>query len=214
VSDYSKSALLAFLREAAVSGHMSPAAARSRRNAAERLFEQLTEPEAADLRQVDVAVLASRAREQDSDRLRPEVVELYAGRLRAALDDFFRFREAPDRFLAAKRSAQGGAQVERGAPRSEEERALEQLRLASTHYRPDILPIALAPDRVVYLHQLPTDLSTAEAQRIARVVMALAIDAQDGTLPEAGVAPASTVASPGLASGAGDVEGGPEDAGS
>ena len=178
--DYSKGALLAFLREVAVAGHLSPAAARSRRNAAERLFEQLTESEAADLRGVDIAALAARAQEQGSDRLRPEVVELYAGRLRAALEDFFRFREAPDRFLAQARSGRAAPRQPGGAPRSEDDRALEELRLATTHYRPDILPVTLAPGRVVYLHQLPPDLSAVEARRIARVVMALAVDAEIG----------------------------------
>jgi hypothetical protein len=175
--DCSKQALLDFLREAALAGRISPAAARSWRNAAEQLFAQLTEAEAADLRRVDVPALAARAQERDSDRLRPEVIELYAGRLQTALDDFFRFLEAPDRFTSLARDTRSAQRRDAQALPPDEARALEALQLEITHYRPDILPIVLAPGRVVYLHQLPADLSAAEARRIARVVMAMAIDA-------------------------------------
>ncbi len=58
-------------------------------------------------------------------------------------------------------------------PNSEDRSALEAVRLSFNRYRADIVPIPLGPDRVVYLHDVPSDLTVDEARKIARVVEAL-----------------------------------------
>jgi len=181
--DYSRDALLAFLREAAVAGRINPATARSRHNAADKLFAQLTDSEAADLRKVDVDALKARVHDQQGDELRPEVLELYAQRLRSALGDYFRFLDNPDGFVPSAAAGRATSRRAGAAPRSREEQALEQLRLGATQYRPDIIPVPLGPDRVVYLHGVPPDLSAAEARKVARVIEALAEEPREDPAP-------------------------------
>ncbi|EAQ96845.2 hypothetical protein [Congregibacter litoralis] len=175
--DYSSEGLLAFLREATLAGRMAPALARSRRAAARVLFAELTEGEAADLRQLSIDALKSRLLNIQGDGLRREVVELYAERLQGALDDYFRFVEAPDSFVS-KAVPQAASPRDKQSTKTREERALETVRLSAPGQRPDVIPIPLNKDRVVYLHGIPADLTPKEARKISRVVEALADDAE------------------------------------
>jgi hypothetical protein len=177
--DYSSDGLLAFLREATVAGRIAPALARSRRAAADALFAKLTESEAADLRQLDVDALKSRFLDTQGDGLRGEVVELYAQRLHGALDDYFRFVEAPESFVSKAARPQTASPRNKRSPKSSEERALETVRLSAPRQRPDVIPIPLKQGRVVYLHGIPADLTPREASKISRVVQALASEAKD-----------------------------------
>ncbi|MHA7814900.1 MAG: hypothetical protein ACX93N_00355 [Pseudohaliea sp.] len=178
--DYSRDGMLGFLREAVHAGLINPAVARSRRNAALELFAHLSEAEAEDLRRVDVDELAARCHKLQGGTVRPEVLSLYAGRLREALDDYFRYREAPDSFVARRTERQPPRRRGSEQSRSAEDEALEQLRLEETRYRPDIVPIPLRPGTVLYLHGVPADLSAAEARKVARVVEALAGEPASG----------------------------------
>jgi hypothetical protein len=175
--DCSSSAFLAFLREAAVTGRMRPATARSRRKAAEVLFERLTESEAADLRRLDIGELAQRFHDDQSPQTRDEVIELYAERLATALDEYLGF--------SAERAVEPGAVAPRSRSRdggnAAEDKALEAVRLAFDRQKSDVLPVPLGPGRIVYIHGLPPDLSAAEAARIGRILEAYAVDATDDT---------------------------------
>ena len=181
-TDFSSTAFLGFLREAAVAGQLHPAVARSRRKAAESLFDYLSDDEKADLRSLDMEALARRVHEARDGALRDEVIDLYAGRLQDALDDYLRFSSAGTGGAAAAPSRAMGSRTP-GARRSAgspEDAALESIRLSFDRHRADVMPIPLGEGRVVYLHDLPADLSLAEARRIARVLEALAVDADDG----------------------------------
>ncbi|WOJ94762.1 hypothetical protein R0135_06240 [Congregibacter variabilis] len=177
--DHSSEGLLEFLREATLAGLMAPTLARSRRAAARALFVKLSESEAADLRQLDIDALKSRFLDTQSDGLRSEVVELYSERLRGALDDYFRFVESPDVFSSKAVRPQAASPRDKQAPTSREQRALETVRLSAPRQRPDVIPISLKQDRVVYLHGIPADLTPQEARKISRVVEALASEAEE-----------------------------------
>jgi hypothetical protein len=208
--DFSSEGLLDFLREAALRGSMHPATARSRRKAAEALLSQLSDDEASDLRRLDFATLRSRLAGSPTNSLRPEVADLYAERLAAALDDYRQALEsraarmrtpadaagAPSDAGAASDTDEGAAMsramgetVPRGAApgpsalREEDLRALESVRLSLDRQRTDVFPIPLARDRVVFLHGLPHDLTDAEARKIGRVVRALAGDGDESEDP-------------------------------
>ncbi|EED31743.1 hypothetical protein NOR53_3198 [gamma proteobacterium NOR5-3] len=180
-TDYSSDGLLAFLREATLAGRITPSAAKSRRAAAQTLFAKLSDSEAADLRTLDIDALKSRFLDTQGGGLRAEVVDLYAERLGWALDDYFRFVESPNQFVSSSTTvsqdtARPKAQL---APKTPEERALEAVRLTAPRQRSDVIPIPLGAERVVYLHSLPVDLTPQEARKIARVVEALANEAED-----------------------------------
>ncbi|MEO0971985.1 MAG: hypothetical protein AAFX85_02745 [Pseudomonadota bacterium] len=174
--DYSPEGLLAFLREAAMAGRLNPATARSRLHAAQRLFGQLTAIERADLRQLDVTALVARCQKADGDTMRPEVLRVYEKRMSDALADYLRFVEDPDQFVATA-SERRSASAHRA--RTQEEQALERAKLSITNARPDIVPVPIGDDKVVYIQNLPADLTVDQARKITRVIDAFVDDSQE-----------------------------------
>ncbi|MEM9533525.1 MAG: hypothetical protein AAGA23_21570 [Pseudomonadota bacterium] len=170
---YSSQQLLAFLKQSAMEGRINPATARSRRNAAEQLLGQITDAESADLRALDVDDLCSRFHKLQGSSIRPESLEIYGQRLKAALQDFVSFTENPEAFVAAgPENRQLRRRKDRTAGVNEEEKALEAIKLTSLQQPPDLLPIPIREDLVVYVQNLPLDLTEEEAGKIARIVEA------------------------------------------
>jgi hypothetical protein len=135
-----------------------------------------TDGENSDLLVLDIEALRSRLAEDQGGALRPEVAELYIERLQNALGDFLPFAETPDQFGGGKSSERSDEPRIDLEKRPEDRRALESARLRFDRNRSDIVPIPLPRGSTVYVHGLPADLSTSEAQKIARVIAALADD--------------------------------------
>lgn len=172
--DYSQSAFLEFLRSSAVSGMVNPGMGRARKLAAEQLFVQLKSHERVDLRLVDVDELCSRFHKIQGSTIRPENLEVYSQRLASALRDFIRWVDNPAQFvsnegelpefkLVAQRNDVGQAG------------AREELALNPPRSPHDIFPVPIREDLVVYLQNIPLDMTPAEAGKIAAVVKALAV---------------------------------------
>lgn len=173
---YTAERLLAFLRAAPEQGVLNPAVARSRVNACDQLFTVLTDDERADIRRIDVDRLAGRLHKLEGSTVRTEVVELYRGRVHEALVDYLAWLANPRTFAtisghALRRDAR--AVVQEGTS-AEETRALEDIALATSNRRKDYLSIPLRDGVTVYVTSLPLDLDRGEAERIARVVRAMA----------------------------------------
>jgi hypothetical protein len=175
--DYTQEKLLEFLREAPTQGVLNPAVARSRANAIEHLFPVLTREERADVRLIDLDRLVGRLHTIEGSTLRPEVVELYRNRVHEALVDYLAWLANPKTFatisghtLRRDFRAQSAA-----SDNAEEMHALEGIALATSERRKDYIPVPLRADVTVYITNLPLDLTTAEADKIARVVAALAV---------------------------------------
>ena len=176
--DYSQTAFLEFLRQGAVSGIISPATARSRKLAAEQLLIQLKSHERVDLRLLDVDELCSRFHKLQGSTIRPENIEVYKDRLCSALKDFVSWTtdptsfqsvegEKPEAVVVAARDTEGQAE------------AREELALNPPRSPYDIFPVPIREDLVVYLQNIPLDMTRAEAQKIAAVVQALALPEED-----------------------------------
>jgi hypothetical protein len=175
--DYTQERLLQFLREAPTQGVLNPAVARSRANAIEHLFPVLTREERADIRLIDVDRLVGRLHKIEGSTLRPEVVELYRQRVHEALLDYLAWLANPKTFATIS-----GNTLRRDfhvfAPASEnaeEARALEDIALATSERRKDYISVPLRADLTVYITNLPLDLSAAEADKISRMVSAMAL---------------------------------------
>lgn len=184
--EYTPRRLLDFLREAPAQGLLNPAVARSRASAIEHLFVELTDRERADLRLLEVDKLAARVHKLQGSTIRPEVVALYKARVQEALTDYFNWLQNPKTFAtigghALRRDKRAFAESEN----AEEARALEDIALATSERRKDYVTVPLREDLTVYISNLPLDLSTEEAGRISRVVMALARPAA-GEVPHVG----------------------------
>lgn len=177
--DYTPDRLLNFLRTSAMQGLINPAVAKSRINAVEQLFVELNDDERADIRKIDVDRLCQRLHKLQDSSIRPEVVALYNKRAQAALVDYFAWLDDPeafssiggDGFRKEKRYKLSDKEVSR------EQKALEEITLSVSEWAGDIIAIPLREDRTIYVQNLPLDLSRREANKIARVIGALAQDA-------------------------------------
>lgn len=177
--DYSESAFLDFLRQGTVAGVIRPSTARARRMAAEQLLVQLKSHERLDLRQLDVDELCTRFHKLQGSTIRPETLNIYNERLKAGLRDFFSWTEDSTGFASVEGETPEVVRVaamdDPGQARAREELALNPPR--SPH---DIFPVPIRDDLVVYIQNVPLDLTEREAERIARVIKALADPEQEG----------------------------------
>lgn len=177
--DYTPDRLMAFLRDAAMQGRINPAVAKSRQSAIEQLFVELDERERADIRRIDVDRLCQRLHKLQDSSIRPEVVMVYNKRVQAALADYFAWLDNPqgfssiggDGFRKEKRHAASDKEIAR------EQKALEEITLAASEWPADLVAVPLREDRIVYVQNLPLDLTSQEARKIARVIQAMAQDA-------------------------------------
>jgi len=175
-SDYTAEALGRFLKQAGMEGLINPATARARRNALDHLSGELTAAERADIRTLDVGALVSRFHKLEGSSIRSETLEVYAERLKKGLDDYLRWLEAPSKFKPSARDrVRNFARGSRAEPAlNEQQRAAERIRLEATENPSRIVPVPVRDDHVVYIDNLPLDLTAEEADRIARVIRAFA----------------------------------------
>jgi hypothetical protein len=176
--DYSQSAFLEFLRQAAVTGITKPATARARKLAAENLLDQLKSHERLDLRLLDVDELCTRFHKLQGSTIRPENLQLYNERLSSGLKDFVCWTSDPTSFKSAEGEKPESVLVAaRDTP--EQAQAREELALNPPRSPHDIFPVPIREDLVVYLQNIPLDMTRAEARKIAGVVRALAMPDKD-----------------------------------
>ncbi len=176
--DYSQSAFLEFLRQAAVTGLTGPATARSRKLAAEHLLVQLKSHERLDLRLLDVDELCSRFHKLQGSTIRPENLQLYNERLSSGLKDFISWTSDPVGFKSVEGEKHESILVaERDTP--DQALAREELALNPPRSPHDIFPVPLRDDLVVYLQNIPLDMTQTEARKIAAVIQALALPEED-----------------------------------
>lgn len=177
--NYSEVNLLQFIRSSAVSGLINPSTSVSRKKAAEQLLTQLNTIEKQDLRQLDVDELCSRFHKLQGSTIREESLEVYKNRLKATLVDFIAWVDDPVGFIPGHTGQHGSTQKSADTlPATASERAREELTLNLPDNPTGIFPIPIRQNRVVYLQNVPLDLSTQEAQKIVAVVKAL-VDPND-----------------------------------
>jgi len=172
--DYSEPAFLEFLRQSAVSGVVKPATGRARKLAAEQLLVQLKSHERLDLRLADIDELCSRFHKIQGSTIRPENLEVYKTRLGGALTDFIRWTESPAAFVSNE-GEQPAEKVVAARDDAGQSAAREQLALNPPRSPHDIFPVPIRENLVVYLQNIPLNMTQQEARKIAAVVQALAV---------------------------------------
>lgn len=187
-STHSLDALLEFLRQAGMEGLINPAAARARRKAVEQLMHELTERERADVRCIDPDTLVSRFHKLEGSSIRPETLQIYAERFTAALGEYLSWLDNPAAFISPRRERARAYMRGGEAEASPERAAAERIALTASENSDHIIPVPIREDQVVWIANLPLDLSPAEAERIAGVIRAYAGDcatrADTGDEPE------------------------------
>lgn len=171
--DYSEAGFHAFLRQSAISGLYNPSMARARKLAAEELLVELKSHERLDLRLVDVDELCLRFHKLQGSTIRPESMAVYRSRLTDALADFIDWTSDPAAFSPRETELKATRKsLKKDSPG--EARAREQLALDPPRRPHDIFPVPLRDDLVVYIQNVPLDMTPKEAEKIAAVVRALA----------------------------------------
>ena len=176
--DYSQTAFLKFLRQGAITGITSPATARSRKLAAENLLIQLKSHERVDLRLLDVDELCSRFHKLQGSTIRPENIQVYKERLCGALKDFVSWTSDPAAFQSVE-GEKPEAVVVAARDTPEQAVAREELALNPPRSPHDIFPVPIREDLVVYLQNIPLDMTATEARKISAVVQAFALPEKD-----------------------------------
>lgn len=166
---------LRFLDYLGEKGLIPLATASSRRSTAGKITSILSVEEAVDVTVIDLDDLMRRFDHLNPHQYGPGSLQTYKSRMRTALDDFRTYCENP---LSFKPSGQ-----RRSKPRKAEE-APKRGAVSATHEAsvavqsgqvlPNIavLPIPLRAGLTVQIAGLPFDLTTAEARKIANIVLA------------------------------------------
>lgn len=174
---YSAEDLLAFLDHAAERGLMPAATAQALAVASRNVFGILSEPEKADVSQLDLDAVIKRFQNKRARDFSTDTLKEYDRRVRRAVKLFLEWREDPANFHAATRSTTTGRRRKSGPEISasgEISNSGAAVPLPSTGTYQTVLP--LAPGRIVTLANVPVDLTTAEAERLAQFVRMLVVE--------------------------------------
>lgn len=186
-ADYSLEALLQFLELAGDKGWLRKPTARARRVAAGKVLEVLDPSERSDLRTVDIEEAFRRFTNLNSG-YNPRSLQEYRRRVKLAVRDFVSYTEDPVNFKfpdssRSQKSKDGGNESKspkrpkRSLVSSTEQRVASDSLPNPT--RGISIPIPLREGVTVHVQHIPFDLTTSEAERIAAIVRAYAMPAQE-----------------------------------
>ncbi len=174
---YSVPDLLEFLVHAAEKGLMPTATAQALAVASRTVFSLLDESEKTDVRQVDLDALVRRFTNKRASDFSPSSLRDYGTRVHRAVELFVRWRDDPSRFTvktrATKRAQGRKIAIPDGIPRDSKEqyRATPPVPIDSEGYQTSF-PVRRG--QIVTLLNIPSDLTAAEAERLAAFVKMLA----------------------------------------
>jgi len=180
---YSVANLLDFLSHAGERGLMPAATAQALAVASRNVFGVLDGGEQADLRSLDLDATIHRFNNKRARDFNPSSLKEYGRRVRRAVELYMKWRENPADFTVKTRSS---GQKARGNSKKNQATAVETgipqpvpVQHASI---PEVVQpggyssaFPVRPGRVVTLSNVPEDLTTAEAERLAQFVMMLAV---------------------------------------
>lgn len=173
---YSADDLLEFLDHAGDKGLMPAATAQALAVAARNVLAILSDVEKADLRQLDLETAVKRFTNKRAKDFNPASLKEYGRRVHRAVSLFLAWREDPANFTVKTRTTSASRKKGKGTAndqpvaRDAKEQALDEV--AGT-YRSSV---PVRPGHVVTLVNIPNDLTTAEAERIAGFVKMLALE--------------------------------------
>lgn len=174
--------LLAFLDYVGEKGLVPAPTAAARKASARQIVAVLNEREASDVTGIDLDQVMKRFHNLNVGKYSPTSLQTYESRMRSSLQDFSSYLADPLSFKAS------GARRERSRMGEDKSARKPSAKVTASHDRDDspppstthlpgihVLPIALRSGLTVQIAGLPFDLSKAEAQRIANIVLAHAV---------------------------------------
>jgi site-specific recombinase XerD len=181
-ADYSRTALLKFIDYLSNKGLMKQSTAIGRKAACNKVLGILDDNEAADLRNIDVDSLMQRFSNKEGSNYKATSLNVYAGRVKSALEDFVKYVDNP---MAFKTNVMpnGKKPAEKQKPLRDDNRKEAGANVERLPETPltspaavSIMPIPLRQNLTIYVQGLPFDLTSAEANKLANVIRAMALE--------------------------------------
>lgn len=193
--DYSLAGLNKFLDYALTKGLMKKETASGRKRAANQILGILEEHEQADLRSVDLEATARRFANLQGSKFKPSSLQVYVSRTNSAIQDFISYVDDPINFKSSvnTRDSSNGTASKKKIKQKQQDTGIEKDKIppeedrsggkdggGAHHGHPETLvfPIPVRPGLVVKISNIPSDLTEAEASKIAAVVKALAVTSE------------------------------------
>lgn len=173
---------LEFLDYVKDKGLIKGSTAAGRRSAAEKVFVPiLGEQEREDVTSVDLDDVMNRFNNLEGKNYTPGSLYTYQSRLKSALDDFELYVSNPLGFRSGTQSRERRVKTKDDERPSQESKTVGQpdtgvSRHSAGALSSSIMPIQLRQDLVIHIQGLPFDLTSAEAKKLANVILALASD--------------------------------------
>jgi site-specific recombinase XerD len=183
-SKTSRDELITFLDYLGQKGFIPLATANARKASVKQVLSVLSDSEADDVTQLDINDVMTKFGHLHGKKYSQGSVSTYKSRLQSSLDDFKRYLENPMGFRVMRPAKDGnGAKVKKAKLRKplpsstlDSEGSQAPVSNSSTpNELANILPIPLRSDLTIHIRGLPFDLTKAEAERIANVVIAMAV---------------------------------------
>jgi hypothetical protein len=178
---YSEAELLKFFDYVANKGLMKPATARARKAAAQKVLSVLETAEKTDVRTLDRNLIYQRFENKFAQQFHPDSLTTYRQRFNTALDEFIEYVNNPAGFrpsMAQRKRVDSNGERVNAKPGTQRARRHEPQPPDNAVDTPRGLyafPVPL-PSGVVAQLYLPTAITDADANRIAAVVKALAVN--------------------------------------
>ncbi len=186
--DYSLTSLNKFLDYASEKGLIKRATADARKRAANKILEVLEEHELSDLREIDIDRTFSMFENLKGKEYKPESLLVFKSRLKSALTDFESYIDSPSQFKPSSAQRQRkssktsqGEQKVPGALMSKPTRAIDvsdnidETLPSNEEPRHIVIPIPLRQGLTIKIHNIPADLTTMEAEKLAAIIKAYAL---------------------------------------
>ena len=181
-NEYSVDELLAFLNHASERGLMPTATATAFAVAGRNVFGILAEPEKADVRALDMADVIKRFANKRAKEFNPSSLATYGQRAQRAVELFVNWRANPANFSVKTRSPKGAAKKERpqlpptAAARPPRAESATDAVVSSQDDDSFQTSVPVRAGQLVTISNVPKDLTTAEAMRLAEFVKMLAVE--------------------------------------
>lgn len=173
---YSADDLLEFLDHAGDKGLMPAATAQALAVATRNVLGILTDEEKTDLSRLDLDAAIKRFTNKRARDFNPSSLREYGRRVRRAVELFLGWRQDPANFTIKTRASSAARRKDRG-----DENSKPAMKEASSEQAPEEVAgtyrsaLPVRPGLVVTMTNIPYDLTSAEAERLADFVRMLAI---------------------------------------
>lgn len=183
-SGYDAKDLRGFLEYALDKGLGKAETLKSRIVSVGRIIDTVGEEEFHDLREVDTDHIMERFQNLEGTKFSPGSLGSYKSRLKSSISDFIRYKEDPASYRPTRtrirkmkpKSLISESQESGADDRSKENSAsLHRETTVQANVQSTDLPLPIRANCIVRISGLPHDLKQTEAQRIANVVLAMAV---------------------------------------